>query len=252
MATGLVTTCSITHATPAVFAAHVRSRNMDEEIAAQMTESGVDVLIGGGWSYFVPSGVEGGRRKDERNLLDTLRARMEVVLSIEDFRELGETERFAAFFAPRHPPEAGKRMISLAEMTERAIAALARERNGFFLMVEGSQIDWAGHDGDAPGIIAEMLDFDEAVGVGIDFAERNGQTLVIVTSDHETGGYAVHDGSLTDSMVTESGFTSGGHTAEMVPIFAHGPGAKAFGGILDNTDIGHAMIGFVRDRSSRR
>jgi alkaline phosphatase len=116
------------------------------------------------------------------------------------------------------------------------------------LMVEGSQIDWAGHERDSGGIIAEMADFDEAIGVGMDFAERDGGTLVIVTSDHETGGFAVHAGSVADSTVAESGFTCGGHTAEMVPLFAFGPGSEVFGGILDNTDIGRIMIEFMRDR----
>ena len=93
-----------------------------------------------------------------------------------------------------------------------------------------------------------MIDFDEAVGVGMDFAERDGGTLVIVTSDHETGGFAVHDGSIADSTVTGSGFTCGDHTAEMVPLLAHGPGSEAFGGILDNTDIGRIMIDYVSRR----
>lgn len=246
--TGLVVTCSITHATPAVFAAHVANRNMDGEIAAQMAASGVDVLIGGGWAYFVPQEREGSRRRDDRNLLDELSARMDVVLSVDEFRALGDVERLAAFFAPRHPPGVEKRAISLAELTAKAIGTLARDDDGFFLMVEGSQIDWAGHDNDSDGIIAEMFDFDEAVGVGMDFAERDGGTLVIVTSDHETGGFAVHAGSIADSTVTESGFTSGDHTAEMVPLFAFGPGSEAFGGILDNTDIGRIMIEFMRER----
>jgi alkaline phosphatase len=248
MSTGLVVTCSITHATPAVFASHVASRNSHNEIAAQMTASGVDVMIGGGWSYFVPKAMQGSRRTDDRNLLDELRTRMDVVLSIEEFRALGEIERLAAFFAPRHLPKVDGRGIPLAELTVKAIDALAHERNGFFLMVEGSQIDWAGHDNDSRGIIAEMIDFDDAVGIGMDFAGRHGETLVIVTSDHETGGYAVLDGSVTDATVTSHGFASSDHTAEMVPIFAHGPGAGTFGGIIDNSDIGRALIEFVRDR----
>ncbi len=243
--TGLVVTCSITHATPAVFAAHAINWNMHCEIAAQMASSGVDVLIGGGWAYFIPREIEGSKREDGRNLLDELRARMDVALSVEEFRALGDVERLAAFFAPRHPPAVGERAVSLAELTAKAIHTLERDVDGFFLMVEGSQIDWAGHDNDSDGILTEMIDFDEAIGVGMDFAERDGGTLVIVTADHETGGFAVHAGSLADSTVTE---TTGGHTAEMVPLFAYGPGAAALGGVLDNTDIGRIMIDYMSHR----
>lgn len=246
--TGLVVTCSITHATPAVFAAHVSSRNMNNEIAAQLAASGVDVMIGGGWASFIPRSDAGSKRTDERNLLEELRARMDVALSVDAFRALGDVERFAALLAPRHPPALAERGVSLAELTAKAIHALARDDDGFFLMVEGSQIDWAGHDNDADGIISEFIDFDGAVGVGMDFAERDGGTLVIVTSDHETGGFAVHDGSLADGTVTKTAFTCGDHTAEMVPLLAAGPGADALGGILDNTDIGRIMIEYLRRR----
>lgn len=247
-ATGLVVTCSITHATPAVFAAHVVNRNMENDIAAQLAASGVDVMIGGGWSHFIPQKEKGSRRKDDRNLLEEMRKGLDVALSVEEFRTLGDVERFAAFFTPRHPPAVGKRDIPLAELAATAIRALSRDEDGFFLMVEGSQIDWSGHDNDPDGIIAEMIDFDDAVGAGIDFAERDGGTLVIVTADHETGGFAVHAGSIADSTVTGSKFTTDGHTAEMVPLFAYGPGAALFGGILDNTDIGRIMIEFMRPR----
>lgn len=248
--TGLVATCSITHATPAAYAAHVVNRQMQNEIAAQMAASGVDVLIGGGWTYFIPQDDMSSRRRDDRNLLEELRARMDVALSIEELRSFGNVERFAAFLAPSHPPEVGERKYTLAELTEKAVEALSRNENGFFLMVEGSQIDWAGHDNEGDVIIAEVIDFDEAVGAGLDFAQRDGGTLVIVTADHETGGFAVLAGSITDSTVTATGFTCGDHTAEMVPVFAYGPGASAFGGIIDNTDIGRVMIDFVRSISS--
>ncbi len=247
--TGLVATCSITDATPAVFAAHVMDRHMQNDIAAQMAASGVDVLIGGGLAYFVPRDDALSRRVDERNLLEELRAHMDVVLSIGELRALGNVERFAAFLAPSDPPGAGEREYTLAELTEKAIEALSHNEEGFFLMVEGSQIDWAAHDREGDGVITETIDFDRAVGVGMDFAERDGGTLVIVTADHETGGFAVHDGSIADSTVTQTGFTCGNHTAEMVPIFVYGPGAAAFGGIIDNTDIGRVMIDLVRSSS---
>jgi alkaline phosphatase len=133
----------------------------------------------------------------------------------------------------------------LADLTKKAIEILAKEDDGFFLMVEGSQIDWAGHENLQDYLIGETVDFDDAVGVGLDFAEKDGETLVIVTSDHECGGFAVHDGSMGEKKVTKSGFTCDEHTASMVPVFAYGPGSKAFGGIIDNTDIGKLMIRYV-------
>jgi alkaline phosphatase len=249
MATGLVVTCSITHATPAVFAAHVDSREKDREIARQMTASGVDVLFGGGWSYFLPDSEPGGARTDGLNLLNELRERMPVAMSVEEFRTLPDTDAAAAFFAPGHLLPAQSRELSLREQTVRAIDILSRDRDGFFLMVEGSQIDWAGHENDHEWLIDELTDFDEAVGAAMDFAERNGRTLVVVTADHETGAYAVLDGSLEGHEVTRPNFGSGDHSAAMVPVLAYGPRSDAFGGMMDNTDIGRELIETVTRRS---
>jgi alkaline phosphatase len=245
MATGLVATCSITHATPAVFASHVDSRDNYLEIAHQMSSSGVDVMFGGGWSHFLPDTEQGGARKDGINLLDRLRERMPVALSIDEFRALPETDAAAAFFAPEHPTTADEREPGLAELTDRAIDILSRDDDGFFLMVEGSQIDWAGHENHHEWLIGEMADFDEAVGAAMDFAERDGATLVVVTADHETGAYAVLDGSLEKASVTRPAFGSDNHSASMVPLMAYGPGSESLGGIADNTDLGRALIGFV-------
>jgi alkaline phosphatase len=110
-----------------------------------------------------------------------------------------------------------------------------RSDKGFFLMIEGSQIDWACHANNAPDAVREMLDFDEAIGEVLKFAEADGNTLVIVTADHETGGMALEQGHSKDSIDIE--FVTGQHTAAMVPVFAYGPGAERFGGIYENTDI---------------
>jgi alkaline phosphatase len=249
MATGLVATCSITHATPAVFAAHVDDRDKDREIARQIASSDVDVLFGGGWSHFLPDSEPGGARTDGLDLLDELRERMPVALSVEDFRNLPETDAAAVFFAPEHQPSASSREPSLREQTIKAIEILSRDGDGFFLMVEGSQIDWAAHENDYDWLVSELTDFDEAVGAAMDFAEMNGRTLVVVTADHETGAYAIHDGSLERHEVTRPHFGSDSHSAAMVPVLAYGPGSEKFGGFLDNTDIGRALIETVTRRS---
>ena len=129
----------------------------------------------------------------------------------------------------------------LVEWNKNVAARLApaflkkRSAKGFFLMLEGSQIDWACHANVASDAISEMLDFDAAIGEILAFAEADGETLVIVTADHETGGLGVKEGSQMDSL--NIGFTTGYHTASLVPVFAYGPGSELFHGVLDNTDI---------------
>ena len=246
MATGLVATSQITHATPAVFAAHVIDRGMEAEIARQMAGSGVDVLIGGGWSYFLPKGIAGSRRRDDLDLVGLLKKRMPVVSSVDGLFELQGVTSAAAFLAPLDCPPAKERAWSLAELTSSAVEILSSGGDGFFLMVEGSQIDWAAHDKDDDGILHEMKDFDGAVGIALDFAERDGSTLVIMTSDHETGGFALHEAPMHSGRMVDPAFTTDNHTMEMVPIFAYGPGAEAFGGIHDNTFIGVTLIGYLR------
>ena len=102
-------------------------------------------------------------------------------------------------------------------------------------MVEGSQIDWGGHANDSKYITSEMIEFDNAIGAVLDFAKRDGQTLVIVTADHETGGYAINPTSTMDNIV--AAFTTDKHTAALIPVFAWGPGEELFGGIYENTSI---------------
>ena len=240
--TGVIATCTITHATPAAFLVHVPGRNEHAEIAEQIVSSGVDVIIGGGWAYFVPDSVEDSKRDDSKYLLKDLEQRMPVVRSLEQFRNVKDVDKLAAFLAPVHLPKALERNYGLAELTSKAIEILSKNNAGFMLMVEGSQIDWAGHDNNLVDILAEMNDFDAAVGVGLDFAEKNGNTLVVVTADHETGGFAINNGSLETREITDAGFTTGSHTAVMVPVFAYGPGEEGFTGIQDNTIVGKRLI----------
>jgi alkaline phosphatase len=247
MSTGLVATSSITHATPAVFTSHVVDRGMQAEIARQQTGSGLDLIIGGGWAYFVPAAIEGSRRTDDLDLIGSLGEMMPVVRSVEEMKALDVgTTAAAVFLAPRECPPATEREYSLADLTSKAIEILSAGGNGFILMVEGSQIDWAAHDGDGEALFYEMKDFNGAVGAALDFAELDGETLVIMTADHETGGVSLHETPIDSSTVVKPEFSTDDHTMEMVPIFVFGPGAAAFGGIHDNTFIGAALIEFVR------
>lgn len=245
MATGIVTACSVTHATPAVFMAHVDDRGKDFEIAEQIASTDVDVLFGGGRSYFLPESDTRGARQDGRNLLDGMRERMAVVLSAKDFRELPAEGDAAGLFADEQPAPASWRNPPLPELTAKALEILSKEQSGFFLMIEGSQIDWAGHENDQKWLMEEMRDFEETVGIVMDFAEADGRTLVVLTADHETGAYAVLDGSLEEGIVSQHTFGSEHHSAAMVPVLSYGPSSGLFGGITDNTDIGRTLLKLV-------
>lgn len=190
-ATGLVATSTITHATPAAFAAHVTSRESKAEVALQMAEK-VDVLLGGGKRYFLPQSF-GGLQK-ERNLVEELQ--LKGYSFIENREELlkldATTKQLIGLFAEGPmSPELDRDVTeqpSLAEMTTAAITALSQHDGGFFLMVEGSQIDWAGHANDAAWAMKDIKAFEQAVGVALDFAEKDQHTLVVVVGDHDTGG----------------------------------------------------------------
>ena len=137
----------------------------------------------------------------------------------------------------------------LAAGANAALAYLnARDstERGFFLMVEGSQIDWGGHANNGDYIVTEVQDFSRTVNAVLDWAAADGNTLVVVTADHETGGFAVNNGSTADSMTFA--FTSDYHTATMVPVFAAGPGAEAFAGIYENTAIYDKLSAALADR----
>lgn len=245
--TGIVATCSVTHATPAAFLAHVESRGSQFDIAEQIAAADVHVLLGGGWGWFLPSGA-GGRRTDAKDLLAEMRTKGFIYVSTpQEFEQLdlAHTERLVGLFADNHVGPAPDRNPSLSEMTAAALSVLERSEKGFFLMVEGSQIDWASHENKSDETASEMADFDDAVGIARRFAERDGSTLVIVTADHETGGYAIVGGSLKDSTVTGK-FSTGGHTATMVPLFSFGPGSQQFSGILENAEIGKRLQAVVR------
>lgn len=215
LATGLVSNMRLTHATPAAFKVHARSRYLPEpELAAQLfTEPEVEVLLGGGGRAMVPEGQRTGEsvpglpegtdgdsnRSDDRNLIADAGSRgYAVVGDREGLAAARGAERLLGIFAASHLPYVLDRSFaglddsvpSLAEMTDAALASLAPAEGGFFLMVEGGLVDYAGHENDTGTMLAEILDFDAAVGVAYDFAAAREDTLVLVTADHGTGGFS--------------------------------------------------------------
>ncbi|WP_281658478.1 alkaline phosphatase [Halobacillus sp. Cin3] len=198
-ATGLVATSTITHATPAAFASHVESRDNQPEIAKQMLGNDVDVMLGGGKDFFLPVS-EGGEQQDENLLEQAEEAGYTNVESRDDLMEtddidVEEGEKLLGLFAdgPLKPEmeRENTEQPSLSEMTERSIDILGKDKDGFFLMVEGSQIDWAGHDNDPTWALKDTAAFEQAVEKAIEFAEEDGNTLVVIAGDHETGGMTV-------------------------------------------------------------
>jgi alkaline phosphatase len=232
MATGLITTSTIVHATPAGFFAHHTDRFAYEDIALQLINKNINFFMGGGQLYF-------DQRTDGLNLIDSLLVKnYEVVQNLD---QVSGDKKTAVFIANNHPTRyAWGRGDVLGNSLELALSMFKNEEKGFFIMVEGAQIDWACDENDQDYLIAEMLDFDRAVGKAIDFAENDGNTLVIITGDHETGGYSLLDGDRTNNTV-EGDFITDHHTGSMVPVFACGEGAKEFIGVYENTEIFYKM-----------
>jgi alkaline phosphatase len=242
--TGAVSTSSITHATPASFYAHVKSRTMQEEIAAQLTTSQVDFIAGGGYGYFADS-----TRLDGKDYLDTLKTKGFTV-NLQQLDSLVDPNRKYAYLFGRNelPTILGGRGEFLPKATGLAIQHLSGDDQHFFLMVEGSMIDWGGHANDADYLISEMIDFDDAIGVALDFAEQDGNTLVVVTADHETGGFTLASGENYDQITGT--FSTGGHSTTLIPVAAYGPGSELFRGIYENTQIFHKMMEALGKRAT--
>lgn len=232
--TGMIATSTIVHATPASFVAHRPLRNMYEYIADDFLASDIDLFIGGGLKYF------NQQRKDEQNLLPKLQQKGFLISGIanDDLMDLNlsNTRKLAYFTSNDTPIPAASGRDYLPTASSIAANFLNRgNKNGFFLMIEGSQIDWGGHANDTKYIISEVKDFDETIGKILAFAKKDKETLVIVTADHETGGFAINPKSKMNEI--NGAFTDSYHTATMVPVFAYGPGSELFGGIYENTAI---------------
>ena len=299
-ATGLVATSEITHATPASFGAHDHSRQNMNAIANDYYddlingEHKIDVLLGGGTDLFV---------RQDRNLVEEFQKDGFSYVTNKDELVKDDNEQVLGLFAPRGLPKMLDRtedIPSLEDMTTSAIDRLNKDKDGFFLMIEGSQIDWAGHDNDIVSAMSEMEDFEKAFAAAIEFAKKDKHTLVVATADHSTGGYSIGANGIynwfgepikaakrtPDFMAEEiangadveetlkqyidldltaeeiqsvknagtkatdidnaiekifdnrshTGWTTGGHTGEDVPVYAFGPSAERFAGQIDNTD----------------
>lgn len=313
-ATGLVATSEITHATPASFGAHDENRKNMNAIADdyydELVNGGhkIDVLLGGGESNFV--------RADRDLTAEFQKDGYSYVTSKEAMLD-NDNQKVLGLFAEGGLPkmiDRNEETPSLEDMTSSAIDRLKKDKEGFFLMVEGSQIDWAGHDNDIVSAMSEMEDFEKSIEAAIEFAKKDKHTLVVVTADHSTGGYSIGaDGiynwfgepikaakrtpdfmaaeimkggnvkeilttyidqnmlALTDEEIqsveeaaadgkqanidnaieeifnkhSHTGWTTGGHTGEDVPVYAYGPYKERFAGQIDNTKNAEIIFGLL-------
>ena len=206
---GLVVTKAITDATPAAFYAHTSSRKNTAKIANQLTEAAIKVVVGGGAANFT---------EQQLQQLESVPG-AHVLLA-----------------APGDCPYAAERGNMLPEQTRKALQVLESSPNGFFLMIEGSEIDIASHKCDLENMVREVLDFDKALGVVLEWMQTHPDTLLVVTADHQTGGLAIRDGDIAKGTLKAS-FATTDHSGIYVPVFAAGCGAYHFHGIMDNTDI---------------
>ena len=222
LSSGLIATCSITHATPAAFFAHQKNREMHREIASDFYGKGIDYVAGSGKPYFD---------------MGKLSADHYTVHTGKDLIGLKAIQKFFWFYNDSvDAPKSKARGTWLKDATTQGIQFLSSNKKGFFLMVEGSQIDWGGHDNDFNYTVSELIDFDEAVRVALEFAKKDGNTLVLVTADHETGGLSLDAGDLKQRTI-EHHYASTHHSGVMVPIYAYGPGSYLFTGTIENTTV---------------
>ena len=230
--TGLVVTCRINDATPADFVCHSPDRHLEAEIAAQYVDSGVDYILGGGRQFW-------DQREDGRNLIQEMKARgynfvekREELANVHDGKLLG-------LFAPLDMDPCLDRGPVLEDSAEKALELLDN-RKGFFLMIEGSQIDDWAHRNKVGYMAEEMFDFDKTVGKVLEWAEKDGHTLVVVTADHGTGGVTLVGGSLEDRSVKVH-YSTKGHHGIVVPVFAYGPHAEDFIGVYENAELSNKI-----------
>ena len=239
-ATGVVTLGDLADATPSVFYAHTAERDSIEKVTRYLaTNKSLDLLAGSGTDYFedpredgfdLLTAVKANGFNYTHDALSTNSIPGRVICADQRMREYAREETLGF----------------LADITRESIAKMqSMSRKGFFLMVEGAKIDYAGHSDCLPASIIETLSFDLAVAEALKFADSNGETLVVVTADHETGGLTILDGDLATGHVLAV-YNSDDHTPSALPVFAYGPGSQHFTGTYMNIEIPRTIKRLVK------
>ena len=227
---GMAVTCRLWDATPCDFCCHNIDRDKEEELVGDYPTSGVDFVFGGGAQKFT-------NRKDGRDIFKELQKKgYHVSRTLDDFFAYDKNSRIFAVPYDKDTPLPDERGDLLARASMKGISLMNQNKNGFFMMIEGSQLDDYGHFNQLDLLMKETLDFDKTIGEVMKWAAKDGETLVVVTADHETGGLTLVNGNKDEGRV-ECSFSSKDHTGAMVPVYAFGPGAENFTGIFENTDV---------------
>lgn len=227
---GMAVTCRLWDATPCDFCCHNIDRDKEEELVGDYPTSGVDFVFGGGAQKFT-------NRKDGRDIFKELQKKgYHVSRTLDDFFAYDKNSRIFAVPYDKDTPLPDERGDLLARVSMKGISLMNQNKNGFFMMIEGSQLDDYGHFNQLDLLMKETLDFDQTVGEVMKWAAKDGETLVVVTADHETGGLTLVNGNKDEGRV-ECCFSTKDHSGAMVPVYAFGPGAENFTGIFENTDV---------------
>ena len=226
---GIAVTCRLWDATPCDFSCHNLDRDKEQELIGDYPTSGLDYAFGGGAKYFT-------NRADGRDIFKELEANGYHVSRTWDDLAAWKSGKVFAVPYDVDTPLPDERGDLLARASLKGIELLNQNRNGFFMMVEGSQLDDYGHFNQLDLLMKETLDFDQTIGKMMKWAAQDGETLVVVTADHETGGLTLVDGNKDEGKVT-CYFSTKSHSGVMVPVYAFGPGSEQFSGIMENTDI---------------
>ena len=234
---GCITTDKIVGATPSSFFAHQKDRDHTEDIAKDLLKSKLSLFIGGGESSFQKAQLEG-----------------QGFSILKSVQEIGgsKKDKIGMFIAENDVPSFldGRGNI-LAEATKNGLQFLSAKNKPFFLMVEAAQIDSYGHKNEVGGIVTEGIDFDVAISEAIKFADKTGNTLVVITADHETSGFTMPQGNMENKMI-EGDFTTDDHTATMVPIFAYGPHSQEFQGVYENSEVFHKILKVLKVQEANK
>ncbi|KJD32051.1 alkaline phosphatase [Tamlana nanhaiensis] len=252
--TGLISLTSITHATPAAYYAHVVDRDMHEDIAEFLVKSDVDFFAGGGLKFF-------NKREDKQDLYAALQEKGFKLDSVK-LSEVDTTKKNGYLLASEGlPSKIDGRGSFLQDATNLGLRYFEAQKAPFFLMIEGSYIDWGGHAMNDEMLIQEVADFDKTIGEVLKFVDKHPNTLLVVTADHETGGASIgkfYDVDEATGKKTENPekvkvyFNYDQHSGDLIPVFAKGAGEENFAGIYQNNDIYHKMMLAIKNHKTQK
>lgn len=231
---GIISVGDITDATPAVFYAHQADRSMSQEIAQDLLSSRAEIVIGSNQKSFF-------QNRDEQLIKKLAGKGFKVSTTLAGFSTETDGKQLVLLADSATRPVKDGRKDILKQALSHTIELLSANKKGFFIMAEGAQIDYGGHANDLPYVVTELHDFDKAVAEALRFADQDGETLVIITADHETGGLTLLDADVEKGSISGA-FSTNDHTNIMVPVFAYGPGADEFRGTYQNNEIFHKIL----------